>query len=113
MGGEFAVSLDAAPGAPLKAGGEVPAEAVKVELKLSGISIAYIPEMPPIVTSEATLTVSGTTFAVDIPGGKITAPSGRTIALTQGRFSISALRIDPQQGDIVFRAGGETPAILE
>jgi hypothetical protein len=113
MGGKFAVNLDPATVAALKAGGEVPAEAVKVELKLSGISIAYIPEMPPIVTSEATLTVSGTTFAVDIPGGKITAPSGRTIALSQGRFSIADLRIDPQQGDIVFKAGGETPAILE
>src|SRR5262245_22585613 len=113
MGGRFAVNLDPASVAALKAGGEVPAEAAKVELNLSGMSIAYIREMPPIVTSEATLAVSGTTFAVAIPGGKITAPSGRTIALGQGRFSIADLRIDPQQGDIVFKAGGETPAILE
>src|SRR5262245_9897065 len=113
MGGKFAINLDQAAVAALKAGGEVPAEAVKVELNLSGMSIAYIPEMPPIVTSDATLSVSGTTFAVDIPQGKITAPSGRTIALSQGRFSIADLRIDPQQGDIVFKAGGETPTILE
>ena len=113
MGGKFAVNLDQAAAAALKAGGEVPPEAVKVELKLSGMSIAYLPEMPPVVTSKATLTVSGTTFAVDIPEGKITVPSGRTLALSQGRFSIPDLRVDPQQGDIVFKAGGETPGFLE
>jgi hypothetical protein len=113
MGGKFAVNLDRAAAAALKAGGEVPAEAVKVELKLSGMSIAYLAEMPPVLTSEATLTVSGTNFAVDIPEGKITVPSGRTLALSQGRFSIPDLRVDPQQGDIVFKAGGETPGFLE
>jgi hypothetical protein len=113
MGGKFAVNLDQAAVAALKAGGEVPPEAVKVELKLSGMSIAYLTEMPPIVTSDATLTVSGTTFAVDIPEGKITVPSGLTLALSQGRFSIPDLRVDPQQGDIVFKAGGETPGFLE
>ncbi|HKB00094.1 MAG TPA: hypothetical protein VKD02_04950, partial [Methyloceanibacter sp.] len=85
MGGKFAVNLDAATVAGLKAGGEIPPEAVKVELKLTGMSIAYLTEMPPIVTSEATLTVSGTAFAVDIPEGKITVPSGRSLALSQGR----------------------------
>ena len=113
MGGKFAVNLDQAAAAALKAGGEVPPEAVKVELKFSGMSIAYLAEMPPVVTSKATLTVSGTTFAVDIPEGKITVPSGRTLALSQGRFSIPDLRVDPQQGDIVFKAGGETPDFLE
>ncbi|MGD9502029.1 MAG: AsmA-like C-terminal domain-containing protein [Methyloceanibacter sp.] len=113
LGGKFAVNLGPAEIAALKAGGEVPAEAVNVDLKLSGMSIAYLTEMPPVVTSEATLTVSGTKFAVDIPQGKITAPSGRVIALSQGRFSIPDLRTDPQRGDIVFRAGGETPTVLE
>ena len=113
LGGKFAITLGPTEFAALKSGGEVPPQAVSVDLKLSGMSIAYITEMPPVVTSDATLTVSGTTFAVDIPGGKITAPSGRTIALSQGRFSIPDLRTDPQRGDIVFRAASETPSVLE
>ncbi|HEX5931598.1 MAG TPA: AsmA-like C-terminal domain-containing protein [Methyloceanibacter sp.] len=113
LGGTFAVNLGPAEFAAMKAGQELSPEAVKVELKLSGLSVAYLPEMPPVVTGESTLTVAGMTFAVDIPEGQITPPSGRTIALSQGRFSIPDLRADPQQGDIVFKAGGETPTVLE
>ena len=42
IGGKFAVNLGPADVAKLGAGGELPAEAVNVELNLSGMSIAYI-----------------------------------------------------------------------
>ncbi len=113
LGGKFAVNLGPAEVAMIKSGQDVPPEAVNVELKLAGMSIAYLAEMPPAVTSDATLTISGMAFAVDIPQGKITAPSGRTLALSEGRFSIPDLRADPQQGNIVFKAHGETPSVLE
>ena len=112
-GGKFAVNLGPAEVARIKGGGEVPPEALSVELNLSGMSIAYIAEMPPVITAAARLTVAGMQLAVDIPEGKVAIPSGRTIALSQGRFFIPDLRVDPQQGEIVFKANGETPAVLE
>ncbi len=113
LGGKFALNLGPAEVAQLEAGGEVPPEAVSFELNISGASIAYIPGMPPVVTGASKLALAGMNLAVDIPEGKIAVPSGRTIVLNQGRFSIPDLRLDPQQGDIAFKANGETPAVLE
>ena len=52
-------------------------------------------------------------FAVDIPEGKIVVPSGGEIALSEGRFFIPDLRVDPQQGEITYTAAGATPTVLE
>jgi hypothetical protein len=113
LGGKFNVAL--APGelAQVEGGGVLPAKAVNVELDISGMSIAYMPKMPPVMTGDAKLTVSGIEFAVNIPQGKIIVPSGQEIALSQGRFFIPDLRQDPQQGEITFRADGATPTVLE
>jgi hypothetical protein len=113
LGGKFNVSL--APGqlAQVEAGGALPADAVNVELDFSGMSIAYLPKMPPVMTGDAKLMVSGIEFAVAIPQGRIVVPSGQQIALSQGRFFIPDLRQDPQQGEITFRADGATPTMLE
>ncbi len=113
LGGKFTVNLGPGELAKIEAGGELPPEAVSVELNISGMSIAYISGMPPVLTGEAKLTVAGMEFAVDIPEGKIAVPSGQEIALSQGRFFIPDLREDPQQGEITFKADGATPTVLE
>ena len=113
LGGKFTVNFGPGELARIEAGEELPAEAVSVELNISGMSIAYISGMPPVLTNEAKLTVAGMQFAVDIPEGKIAAPSGQEIALSQGRFFIPDLRKDPQQGEITFTAAGTTPTVLE
>lgn len=113
LGGKFTVNLGPADIAKLTGSGEIPAEAVNVELTLSDMSIAYISGMPPVVTKEAKLTVTGTAFAVDIPEGKIVLPSKQEVALGEGRFFIPDLRIDPQQGEITFKANGATTTVLE
>jgi AsmA-like C-terminal region/Protein of unknown function len=113
LGGKFAVNLGPGDFAKIERGEDIPPEAVNVELNLSGMSIAYLSEMPPVATSKAKLTVAGMEFAVDIPQGKIAVPSGREIALTDGRFFIPDLRKDPQQGEITFKAKGETATVLQ
>ncbi|MGH6802637.1 MAG: AsmA-like C-terminal domain-containing protein [Methyloceanibacter sp.] len=113
LGGKFSVNLGPGELAKIEAGEGIPPEAVSVELNISGMSIAYISGMPPVLASEAKLTVAGTEFAVDIPEGKIAVPSGQEIALSQGRFFIPDLRKDPQQGEITFTAAGTTPTVLE
>lgn len=113
LGGKFNVSLAAGQLAVIEQGGEIPPDAITAELDLAGMSIAYIPELPPVITGEAKLVVSGSEFSVDIPQGKIVLPSGQEIALTEGRFYIPDLRIDPQEGVIAFKANGATPTVLE
>jgi len=113
LGGTFGVNLGPAEIANIKAGGEIPPEAVKVELNFSDMGIAYIAKMPPVVTGQAKLTIAGTSFAVDIPTGRIVTPSGRSLAISEGRFFIPDLRVDPQQGTIAFKANSETQAVLE
>jgi hypothetical protein len=113
LGGKFNVNLGPGELARIEAGGDVPPEAVSVELDLTGLSIAYISEMPPVLTGPAKLSVIGEEFAVDIPEGKIFTPSGQQIALREGRFFIPDLRLDPQQGEITFKAASSTPTVLE
>ena len=112
-GGKFAVNLGPGDLTKIEAGEDIAPEAVNVELNFSGMSIAYIPRMPPVLTGAAKLTVAGMEFAVDIPQGKITVPSGRELAVSDGRFFIPDLRVDPQQGEITFKTHGETPTVLE
>lgn len=113
MGGQFSVNLGPGDLARIEAGEDISPEAVHAEINLSGLSIAYIPKMPPILTGGARLNVSGVEFAVDIPQGKIVVPSGQEIALSEGRFFIPDLREDPQRGEITFKAASATPAVLE
>ena len=58
-------------------GADAPDGAVNVELNFSGTSIVYVEELPPVVTGDAKLTVSGTEFSVDIPQGKIVVAEGQ------------------------------------
>ena len=113
LGGRFSVNLGPGELAKIESGEDIAPEAVQVELNLSGMSIAYISGLPPVLTGGARLGVAGEEFAVDIPQGKIVVPSGQEIALSEGRFFIPDLRKDPQQGEITFRAAGATPTVLE
>jgi len=113
LGGKFNVNLAAGELARIGEGAEPPPEAGNVEFDFTGMSITYIDKMPPVLTGDAKLTVSGARFSVDIPQGKIVVPSGQEIALSQGRFFIPDLRQDPQQGEITFKANGPTTTVLQ
>jgi hypothetical protein len=113
LGGKVEVSLKPGDLDAVAKGGELPPDAVNVELDLAGMDITYIPKLPPVRTGDAKLRVTGLEFAVDIPEGKIMLPSNRELALREGRFFIPDLRQDPQQGEISFTADGATAAALE
>jgi len=113
LGGTFNVALPAGAIEAIEQGAAAPEGAVNVELNFTGMSIAYIPKMPPVATGNGRLTVSGTEFTVDIPTAKIVVAEGQEVALTEGRFFIPDLREDPQQGVINFRAATTTPTIMQ
>ena len=113
LGGKVAVSLEPGELARMEAGAELAPEAVNVELDLANMSLTYIEKLPPILTGNAKMKVSGLVFSVDIPEGKIVLPSGQEIALSEGRYFIPDLRPDPQQAQITFKAGSATATALE
>ncbi len=113
VGGKFNVALPAGAIAKIEQGAAAPEGAINVELNFSGMSIVYMPGMPPVLTGDAKLTLSGTEFAVDIPQGKIVVAPGQEIALTEGRFFIPDLRVDPQQGVITYKAVAPTPTVMQ
>lgn len=113
LGGKFDVALPAGALEAIEQGAAAPDGGVNVELDFTGMSIAYIPKMPPVVTGDGKLTVSGTEFTVDIPAAKIVVDQGKEVALSNGRFFIPDLREDPQQGVINFRAAAPTPTVMQ
>ena len=113
LGGKVAISLAAGELARIEAGGEPAPDAVNVELDLAGMSLTYIEKLPPILTGNAKLIVSGTTFSVDIPEAKVALPSGQEIGLSEGRYFIPDLRVDPRQAEITFKANGATATVLQ
>ncbi len=112
LGGSFNVALKPGMLDAIQQGEDAPEGAIDVELKFANTDIAYIPELPPVRTGNATMTVSGMEFSVDIPEGKIDVANGMEIALSDGRFFIPDLRDDPQEGIVNFRAAAPTPAVL-
>ncbi len=113
LGGKFKVNLAAGELAKIEAGGDAPEGAIDVELDFTGLSVAYMEELPPVQTGDAKFTIKGTELSVDIPQGKLVVPSsGQEIALSEGRFYIPDLRPDPQEGVISFKAAGTTPTVL-
>ncbi|HZP08742.1 AsmA-like C-terminal domain-containing protein [Methyloceanibacter sp.] len=113
LGGKFKVNLAAGELAKIEAGGDAPDGAINVELDLTGLSIAYMEKLPPVVTGDAKFVIDGTAMSVDIPQGKLIVPStGEEISLSEGRFYIADLRPDPQEGAVSFKAKAATPAVL-
>jgi hypothetical protein len=113
IGGKVSIALGPGELARIIEGVEPAPEAVNVELDLNGMALTYIEKMPPIVTADAKLRVSGMTLSVDIPEAKIPLPSGKEVALKEGRFVIPDLRKDPQDGEIIFKADGMTASVME
>ena len=113
LGGKVAISLAAGELARMEAGGELAPDAVNVSLDLAGMSLTYIEKLPPILTGNAKLIVSGTTFSVDIPEAKVALPSGQEIGLSEGRYFIPDMRVDPKQAEITFKAYGATGTVLQ
>lgn len=112
-GGSFKINLPAGLLAKIEDGGEVPEQAVAMDLEAADLEIHYIPEMPPIRTSNARVQIRGRRFLLDAPNGRIGLPSGKSVTLANGRFAIGDLRPDPQHGEITFDVSGSAAAVLE
>lgn len=111
--GTVRVNMPAGVLAKLEKGGDVPKEALSVDMDLRDLKIHYIEKMPPIETARARLKVRGRVFTFDVPSAHIALPSGRRLDLSAGRFAIDDLRKDPQDGVIDFKLAGAGEGVLE
>jgi hypothetical protein len=113
-GGKLAVNLSAATIAGLKHGGDVPDEAVSLDLGLSGLLIHHIQGLPPIQTGKTTARVVGRRFIFNAPGqSSIALPSGRSLTLSEGEFVVGDLRQRFPEGEVHFKGGGDVGEVLE
>ena len=113
LGGTFNIDLPAGLLAQIEEGGDVPEQAVTMDLQTEGLEIHYIPNMPPLRTGLAQAQIRGRSFLLQAPEGRIGLPSGKSVTLANGRLAIGDLRPDPQQGEITFDVSGSASAVLE
>lgn len=111
LGGSFKVALKPGILEDVKQGRPIPSDAVALDLKFTGTSIAYIPELPPVRTGEGTVTMAGAQFAVDIPQSKVSVANGMEIDVSDGRFYVADIRENPNMGVVTFRGAAPTPAV--
>ncbi len=112
-GGTFQIDFKAGQFAALKQGGDIPDSAFNLKMSGTGLAINYIKKMPPVQTSDFTISMTGRSMVMDVSDGWILLPSGKKIALGAGRFSVEDLRPDIEMGRVEFQAAGGAQSILE
>ncbi len=113
-GGNFAINLPASVLASLKKGGDVPDEAVSLNLRLYGLVVNHLKGLPPIRTVDSTARVIGRRFMFEVPGpAPVILPSGQTVTLSDGQFIVGDLRPRFPYGEVHFKAESEVGAALE
>ncbi|MFA9387336.1 MAG: AsmA-like C-terminal domain-containing protein, partial [Methyloceanibacter sp.] len=88
-------------------------EQTYLSVPITGVGVTYIDGLPPVVLGPSKITVSGTEFTVSAPKAKVVVASGQEIAVSDGRFFIPDLRVDPQQGVITFKGAATTGTVMQ
>ena len=104
LGGKFKVNLAAGELAKIEAGADAPEGAIDVDIDFTGLSIAYMDDLPPVLTGDAKLTIKGTEFSVDIPQGKV------VVAIVLGRRLRSATAASTSPTSVRTRNRGSSPS---
>ncbi len=112
--GSFTVNLTAETLASLDKDGDVPDSAVSLRLGLSGLQVYHIKGLPPIVTKESVVRVTGRRYVFDVIGdARIDVPSGRSIVFSNAQLAIDDLRPHFPNAEVRFKGAGEVAAVLE
>lgn len=113
-GGDFNIDLPAAVLKDLGKGGDVPNDAVSLNLRLADLLVSHIDGLPPIQTRESVARVVGRHFMFDIPAdASLTLPSGRTVNFSNAQFVVGDLRPRFPYGEVHFKGEGDVGAVLE
>lgn len=80
----------AVPGGVLFTGERVtmPEDYMRLDARLEDVTFTTVGTIPPITGVSGNAVVAGSTFGIDIDRGSITAPNGKTVAITNGIFAV-------------------------
>ncbi len=112
-GGSLNINMPAGMIAGIVKGGDIPDDAMRLEMEMKALKIEYLPGMPALLSDHGRLRITGRAFKFDAPTARVVLPSGRQVAFANGRFAIDDLRPDPQQGKITFDTIGSAESMLE
>ena len=111
--GGMALNLSAADVAELWRGGDMPDDALSLELKISGAQLYHIKGLPPILTTDSVVHMNAKRLVYDIPEARIDVPSGRSISFSEGQLLVEDYRPEFPDADVHFKAAGEVTGVLE
>ncbi len=113
-GGSIAMTLTPAMMEALATDGDVPNEAVSVQIDLNNLVLNHIKGLPPIRTGKARAIVAGKRFVFDVPEeSRILLPSGAQVLLNSGQFIVGDVRPDVPYGELHFKGSGTAAAVGE
>lgn len=92
---------------------DIDEKAFSLNLGIKDLETYYVSSLPPMKATEAVGRFRGRTFVMEVPKAHISLPSGQTVQLSQGSFSIPDLRQDVQDGIIAFKTKGDARELLE
>lgn len=93
--------------------GIAPAGSIEAGLAAEQVAIGHVPGVPPIRATQASLTLEDNDFSAVVPNGTVTLASGKSIALTDGRFVIEATHSARPIATAEFKTEGDVDGALE
>jgi hypothetical protein len=111
--GEFIVNLPSNALAKAQKNQRVPNEMIDMKFAMTGVSTSYFKNLPPITNASGKAHLQGDQFDLEIAGGSVGLPSGKTLALEGGRLNFTALLAPITPATFNFDIAGDAQAALE
>ncbi|MCX5493503.1 DUF3971 domain-containing protein [Kaistia dalseonensis] len=110
--GRFEASI---PGGVLWTGERVqmPEDYMRLDARLAGVSFTTVGTIPPIINASGNAVLAGSTFGIDMDGGQVITPSGKTVQVTAGAFAVGNTAQVIAEGQVELQLEGDIGALAE
>ncbi|MGI9407688.1 MAG: AsmA-like C-terminal region-containing protein, partial [Hyphomicrobiaceae bacterium] len=112
-GGQFSLSLPMDFMRRLRNGGDIPAEAVSLDISARNMKIVYADGLSPIQLPDASASIRGRTLRVKAAAGFTRLPSGARMKFAQSDLVVKDLRADNPEAQIFMKVEGSAADISE
>ena len=103
---QYALDLDPKSLAAALAKDVIPDASVKLDLAFQDGIMRFDKGLPRITAMNGTVHVTGQKVGVDIVGGSVELPEGRTLSIKQGTYRVPDTSLNPAPADVNFRLEG-------
>ncbi|MCC6983809.1 MAG: hypothetical protein IT535_11105 [Bauldia sp.] len=91
----------------------IPAEALRLDMEMDGVSFRPLGEVPPIIGTTGHLALAGSTFGLDLEGGYVAVPSGRRVDVIAAAFAIPNTAPRAPDAQVVAQLSGSAGGLAE